>query len=190
MNTLTQTFGKKSLLFPYPISSSLNKYSVTVFRDPLEEWEFLSVRILHPVLMYLSHMLLSDLVSTGCQPSHLYHRIQDVLSRPMMGHYAGFLRETARYYRAEGMNSRVPELIGFLVASDVDCTILGEGRALLGELVEYRNLVADGRIDNARMVGDCLSKGKRLAETTGGERGFFCKRLDCVRTSWGVNWVF
>jgi hypothetical protein len=161
VNNLYQEFTNT---YPFPVAVALKRYSEQEYSDFYKEWDALSTGILQPVLMYLSHLLLSDLVSTGRQPALLYHRIQSVLSKPLMGQYAGFLRETAKYYHQENLESSVPELISFLQASDVDCTLAGDGKALLGELVDYRNLLAHGRINNPRVMEDIVSRVRLLTD--------------------------
>ena len=69
--------------YPYPLAATCRRYLDTPPSDLWHEWEVLSRDVLGPVLSYLSHLLLSDLVATGRQPAHLFHRIQAVLSRPL-----------------------------------------------------------------------------------------------------------
>jgi hypothetical protein len=145
MRTMLIDYSQK---YPYPIAVGCRWYLDLATEDEWREWECLSREVLQPVLHYLAHLLLSDLVSTGRQPAHLFHRIESILSRPTAGQYLGFLRETARYYREEGLVCGIPELLSFLLSSDVDCTILDDHKPLLGLLVDYRNLWAHGKFDN------------------------------------------
>ena len=138
--------------FPFPIAVTCRRYAEDPPDDLWREWEVLSRDILQSILIYLSHLLLSDLVATGKKSPHLFHRIQSILSRPMAGHYAGFLRETAIYYRDEELSGSVPELIDFLFASEVEKSVLDTGKPLIGLLVDYRNLWAHGRIDHTGAI--------------------------------------
>ena len=137
--------------FPHPIAAACRRY-LAAAADPWRQWESLSRDALQSALHYLAHLLLSDLVALGQRPPHLYHRIQSILGRPMAGHYVGFLRETARYYREAKLAGAFPELIEFLLAAEVDASLLGDGRALLGLLVDYRNLWAHGKIDDPAAI--------------------------------------
>lgn len=148
--------------YPYPLAVACRDVLDTDPRDNWHEWELLSRDALTPVLTYLSHLLLSDLVATGREPAHLFHRIEAILSRPLAGHYVGFLRETARYYREEDVESTVPELVEFLVEAEVDQTLSEAGRPLLGQLVDYRNRWAHGRIENEEVVERNLQAIRRL----------------------------
>lgn len=120
----SQPFKRAADGYPFPIAAACRAYLDRPSDDRWQEWERLSRDVLTPVLHYLSHLLLSDLISTGRKPAHLFHRIQSILSRPLGGHYVGFLRETARYYREEELDSGIPELVDFVLRSDVDCTVL------------------------------------------------------------------
>ena len=157
-----QPFSSASASAPYPIAAACRRYIDAEFDDPWQEWEALSRGILTPVLQYLSHMLLSDLVATGEKPPRLFHRIQSILSRPLGGHYVGFLRETARLYRDEDLTSAVPELVDFVIRADVECTVLESGKPLLGLLVEYRNLWAHGKFDNPEALDETVATIRQL----------------------------
>jgi hypothetical protein len=133
---------------PLPVAHGARYYLEAEFDDRWHEWEVLTRDALGPSLKYLAHLLLSDLVATGRKPAHLFHWIESILSRPMAGHYVGFLRETCRYYRTEGLACSVPELLEFLQAAELDCGLTKNGKPLLGLLVDYRNLRAHGRFDN------------------------------------------
>jgi hypothetical protein len=143
--------------YPYPIAAACRKLRETIFQDAWEEWEVLSRDVLQAVLKYCAHLLLSDLAAAEQRPPLLYHRIQSILSRPMAGHYVGFLRETALHYRREGVRSAVPELIAFVLASEVE----GEEQ-LLAQLVSYRNVWAHGRVDDEAVIGKSLDHIRRL----------------------------
>jgi len=161
---LREALDEAAETYPYPIAAACRDVLDTEPRDSWHEWELLSRDALTPVLTYLSHLLLSDLVATGREPAHLFHRIEAILSRPLAGHYAGFLRETASYYREENVESAVPELIGFLLEAEVDRELTESGRPLLGELVDYRNRWAHGRIENEEVVENSL---RRIRSLTG-----------------------
>ena len=149
----TAKLNDKITKLPFPIAIACSRFVENPPADPWQEWERLSRDILTPVLQYLSHLMLSDLVATGQKPPHLYHRIQSVLSRPMAGHYAGFLRETARFYYDKNIHSRIPELIDFIYRAEVEKTLSGKvDEPLLGRLVDFRNLFAHGRIDDNKVV--------------------------------------
>lgn len=155
-------FKHASETFPLPIAIACKNYIENPVKDPWSEWEILSRGILQPVLKYLTHLLLADLVSSGRQPAHLFHRLQSVLSRPMAGHYAGFLREAARYYRDEDISSGVPELIEFLTRSEVQTALLPDNKALIGLLVDYRNLWAHGKMTDEAALNEALAEVRRL----------------------------
>ena len=165
----------KGRSYPYPLASACRRYLDTPPADLWHEWETLSRDVLGPVLSYLSHLMLSDLVSTGRQPAHLFHRIQAVLSRPLAGHYVGFLRETARYYRDEGLTCAIPELVDFLLASEVDCSLLPDGKALLGLLVDYRNTWAHGKFDNPEALEATVATIRELTVTLLGHLEFLTR---------------
>ena len=94
----TSIFIEVSTSYPHPIAAVCKKFiDSPPVNDDWKEWGILSRDILITVLKYISHLLLSDLVATGKKPSHLFHRIQSILSRPLTGHYIGFLSETAKY---------------------------------------------------------------------------------------------
>ena len=134
--------------YPYSIAKACRYYLNEMPEDPWRAWELLSRGILQPVLNFMSHLLLSDLIAIGEKPPQLFHHIQAILSRPMAGQYVGFLRETARHYHADHLDSSVPELVQFLIESEINCTKLDNGRALIALLVEYRNAFAHGRVLN------------------------------------------
>lgn len=151
--------------YPFPIAAACRRFLDAPPRDPWHEWERLSRDLLSPILQYLSHLLLSDLVAAGHQPPHLFHRIQALLSRPLAGHYVGFLRETARDYREAQLSSAIPELVDFLLAAEVDATLFPDGQPLLGLLVDYRNLWAHGRFDNPRALATTVAEIRGLTVT-------------------------
>lgn len=153
---------KAAQSYPFPIAAACRRYVDAAKADSYHEWGLLSRDVLQATLHYLSHLLLSDLATTGRKPTHLYHRVQSVLSRPMGGHYVGFLRETAKYYRDEKLQCGIPELTEFLVKSDVDCTLTGDGKGLLGMLVDYRNLWAHGRLENPAAMKETVGKIREL----------------------------
>jgi len=157
-----KTFDRAAAACPFSIAAACRRFLDEPSDDLWQEWEGLSRGVLGPVLQYLSHLLLSDLVATGRQPPQLFHRIQSVLSRPMAGHYAGFLRETARFYRDEGLDSAVPDLVQFIIRSDVDCKILEDDKAMLGLLVDYRNLWAHGKFDNPAALEETVATIREL----------------------------
>ena len=161
--------------YPYPISVSLKRYIDRPPEDDWGEWEQLSRNILQPVLMYLSHLLLSDLVSTNQKPTKIYHRIQSILSRPMAGHYAGFLRKATKYYLEEKLVSGIPELVEFLKKSELDCSLTGNGKPLIGLLVDYRNLWAHGKIENKQTQKEIVEEIRRLTEILLSEISFLEK---------------
>lgn len=148
--------------YPLPIARACRRCLKKEGGDAWQEWEHLTVGVLSAVLRYLSHLLLSDLAATGARPPQLFHRIQSVLSRPKLGHYAGFLRETARYYRERNLACAFPELIDFLFSADVDCALTGDGSALIGTLVEYRNLWAHGRLENRQALRETAARVRHL----------------------------
>ncbi|MBI5071030.1 MAG: NACHT domain-containing protein [Deltaproteobacteria bacterium] len=163
--SLTDRLADGSDRLPYPLASACRKLLDAPPRDGWEEWERLSRDLLGPVVRYLAHLLLSDFVSTGRQPPQLFHRIQAVLGRPLAGHYVGFLRDTARYYRDEVLPCALPELLSFLLAADVDFTLAPDGKPLLGLLVDYRNLRAHGRFDNPAALDETVAIVRDLSAT-------------------------
>ncbi len=150
---------------PYPIAAACRRYLDLTFEDDWHEWEVLSRDVLGPILAFLSHLLLSDLVATGHKPAQLFHRIESILSRPMAGHYVGFLRETARYYANENLKGGIPELIDFLSESELACTLTAEEKPLLGLLVDLRNLRAHGRFDNDEALANTVRTIRQLTTT-------------------------
>jgi hypothetical protein len=162
-------------VYPYPISIAIKRYLDKLPEDDWGDWEQLSRNILQPILMYLSHLLLSDLISTKQKPARIYHRIQSILSRPMAGHYAGFLREATKYYIEEKLESGVPELIEFLKQSELECSLTGNGKPLIGLLVDYRNLWAHGKIENKDTQKEIVEEIRRLTENLLGEISFLEK---------------
>ena len=125
--------------YPYPIAIACRRLLDSYPDDPWEEWERLSRDLLGSVLPFLSHLLLSDLVASGRKDAGLFPLIRDVLSRPLAGQYVRFLRETARVIDPSAGSSQVPDLVRFLQRSEVESTLLDNGRPLLGTLVDYRN---------------------------------------------------
>jgi hypothetical protein len=158
--------------YPYPVSRAIRKYEERKTEDLYIEWEILSKDVFHTVLVYLSHLLLSDLVSTGLRPASLYSRIQSILNRAMTGQYVGFLRETAKYYRSEGIKSSIPELIDFIISSEEDCHLTESGKPLMGLLVDYRNLLAHGRLDSEEAMREILSEVRSLTRVLIGQLCF------------------
>lgn len=148
--------------YPYPVAVACRRFLDSPAKDEWQEWERLSRDVLPAVLQYLSHLLLSDLVATERKPPRLFHRIESILSRPLTGHYVGFLRDTAVYYRDENLVCAVPELISFVLAADADCSLTGDGKPLLGTLVDYRNLWAHGRPENAKVTAEIVEVIRRL----------------------------
>jgi hypothetical protein len=172
---LNHAFEEISETYPFPLAVACRRFLDNPPKDNWQEWERLSRGILLPILQYTSHLLLSDLVATGKQPSHLFHRIQSILSRPMTGHYAGFLRETARYYQTEGLTSSMPDLIEFLLRSEVNAELLPDSKALLGLLVDYRNLWAHGKMTNEEALEETVFEVRRLTVLLLNELHFLTK---------------
>ena len=162
MNTKQIDFSNYALSYPYPIASSCRRFIDNPPHDVWQEWEKYSRDILQPVLQYLSHILLSDLVALDQKPAHLYHRIQAILSRPMIGHYAGFLRETARYYKEKELQSSIPELIDFLYDSEIEQKFTPKKEQLIGTLVNYRNLFSHGKIEDRKVVEEITNEVREL----------------------------
>ena len=158
-------WGEAATRYPFPIAYACRRLVDKPPADLWLEWETLSRDVLQAVLHFLSHILLTNLVNTGRQPAHLYHRIQAILSQPTAGHYVGFLRETARYYQSEGLDSTMPELIELLLASEVTKEVLEEeNKPLIGLLVEYRNLWAHGRVSDESILTETVDRVRTLTE--------------------------
>jgi hypothetical protein len=155
-------FEQASRGYPFPVAVACRRFLDSPPKDDWQEWERLSRDVLPAVLQYLSHLLLSDLVATERKPPRLFHRIESILSRPLTGHYVGFLRDTAVYYRDENLVCAVPELISFVLAADADCSLTGDGKPLLGTLVDYRNLWAHGRPENTKVTAEIVEVIRRL----------------------------
>jgi energy-coupling factor transporter ATP-binding protein EcfA2 len=143
--------------YPYPIAQACLRFQTSPEKDDWDRWQKLSRDVLQPILQYLTHLLLSDLVAAGVKPATLYHRIQSVLTRPMAGHFVGFLRETARYYREKGVPTAVPDLVDFLYVSEIESP-----EPLLGKLVDFRNLHAHGRIDDLDVIREIVENVSSL----------------------------
>lgn len=132
MESLKRTLEKAKNNYPFPIASACNNYLNNSAKNDWEDWEKLSRDILSPILKILSHILLSDLVYMGKKPPHLYHRIESILSRPMTGHYAGFLRETTKFYKDNELDSKIPEMIDFLYRAEIKKDLHTDGNQLIG----------------------------------------------------------
>lgn len=104
--------------------------------------------LLHQILQYLSHLVLSDLVASGMKEGELYYYIQNILSRPTEGQYVGFLRETARHQKKTKYSTAVPELLEFIYNSEIGLSLTKEEQPLLGTLVDFRNLFAHGNLND------------------------------------------
>jgi len=163
--SLSDTLAEAADTYPYPIAAACVEVLETEPRDPWHEWELLSRDVLTPILSYSSHLLLSDLVARGENPPHLFHRIKSILSSPLAGHYVGFLRETAAFYRDENIDSAVPELVGFLSESEIESSLTDSGKPLLGTLVDYRNLWAHGRVGENDSTEKTLTQVRDLTRT-------------------------
>ncbi len=148
--------------YPFPIASAVKHYQESDPKNSFAEWEILSKELLLPNLLYLSHMLLADLVASGHKPPHIYPKIVDILNRPTYGRYINFLRETARLYRDQNIQSAFPELIDFILASEVDRTLIDGNKALLSELVDYRNQISHGRIGNQQVQDQIVDHVRQL----------------------------
>ena len=132
--------------YPFPIAFRLNKYFITENLSESEEWEFLCGDLFINTIKFLSHILLSELAASETKIGRLFFHIESILSRPMGGNYVGFLREASLALKKHQVKSALSELVDLMYKSETQCTILPENKALLNELLLYRNLLAHGEI--------------------------------------------
>ncbi len=131
---------------PHPIAFQINKYINNRNKTNEDEWLILCDKIFIETIKLLSYILLSELAAYEIKIGKIYYHIENILSRPLGGNYVGFLREATLELKKKNITPLSHQIVDFIYDSEIKKVLHPKSKALLNEILNYRNSISHGGV--------------------------------------------